>query len=188
VNNLVDIANLVMLQSGQPFHVFDYDKLLNEKEIIIRHAIEGEIITTLQGQKLVLSSEDIVINSGKKIIDLAGIIGSRDTAITSQTKNVLIECASFNPQTIKKTASLLNIPTAASVCFSRRVSLIFSPKQILSRVITFIINSYQGDLNSGELIVYKEERKKETTIIAISQSFIEKKIGQTLSEPVIENI
>src|ERR1700748_3105943 len=177
-----------MLESGQPLHTFDYDSLPNEKEIVIRHASNEEVITALQGQKLVLDSQDIIISSGKKIIDLAGIIGSQDTSITSQTKNVLIECASFNSQTIKKTASRLTIPTAASRYFSRRVSLIFSPKQVLARVISLIINSYQGDLNAGEFFVYKEEKKSENTIITINEEFITKKVGQKIAEPTIDNI
>jgi phenylalanyl-tRNA synthetase beta chain len=177
-----------MLESGQPFHVFDYDSLPNERKIIIRHANEREVITALSGQNLVLGSEDIVIKSDGKTVALAGIIGSQDTSITSQTKNILIECASFNSQTIKKTASRLNISTAASRYFSRRVGLFFSPKQVLARVVFLIINSYQGNLNSGEFFTYKEQAKREKSAIAISHDFITKKIGDVLAEQVIENI
>src|SRR5437763_4116516 len=112
-----------MLESGQPLHTFDYDNLL-EKKIMVRKAHYGEKINTIRGQELVLNSEDIIVSSGEKIISLAGIIGDQETIPTPQTKNILIECANFNPQTIKKTAQRLNISTEASRFFSRGTNLV----------------------------------------------------------------
>src|SRR4051794_31087790 len=123
INNVVDSANLVMLESGQPLHIFDYDSL-PEKKIVVRPAHPGEKMSALYGQELMLDSEDIVVSSGEKVISLAGIIGNQTTSLTPHTKNILIECASFNPTTIKKTAKRLNISTAASHFFSRQTNLI----------------------------------------------------------------
>jgi phenylalanyl-tRNA synthetase beta chain len=182
----VDSANLVMLESGQPLHIFDYDTL-PEKKIVVRQACQGEKINALHGQELALNSEDIVISSGEKVISLAGIIGGRENALAPLTKNILIECASFEPQTIKKTANRLNISTAASHYFSRRANLVLSPQQVLARVISLIIENYQGDLNSGTIFSYKRAEKTPSTV-SISQEFINKKTGQILSEQTIENI
>ncbi|MEG7978741.1 MAG: phenylalanine--tRNA ligase beta subunit-related protein [Mollicutes bacterium UO1] len=189
INNIVDIANLVMLETGQPFHIFDYGALLGKKKIVIHKTEGGEIMTALHSQKLTLNSDDIVISSGGKIIDLAGIIGTQETALTPQTKNILIECASFNATSIKKTANRLNISTSASQYFSRRANLVLTPPSTLSRVTSLIIESYGGNLNSGEIFTYKEAiEKEEQQSIAISPEFITKKIGQFLPEQVISNI
>ncbi|CAG8461096.1 16963_t:CDS:2 [Gigaspora margarita] len=185
-NNVVDSANLVMLETGQPLHIFDYDTL-PEQKMVVRQAHRGEKINALSGQELVLSSEDIIISSGEKVISLAGIIGARETAITSHTKNILVECASFHPQIIKKTAKQLNISTTASHFFSRGANLVLSPQQVLARVISLITETCQDDLNSKIIFSYQKTKKSPPTII-ISQEFITKKVGQILTEQTIENI
>jgi phenylalanyl-tRNA synthetase beta chain len=175
-----------MLESGQPLHIFDYDTL-PEKKIVVRQAQQGEKVNALHGQELEISSGDIVISSGEKIISLGGIIGSQETAVTPQTKNVLIECASFDPQTIKKTTKSLDISTATSHFFSRRANLVLSPQQVLALVISYLIETYQGDLNSGTIFSYHKVEKTRP-IVAISQEFVTKKVGQVLSEQTIENL
>jgi phenylalanyl-tRNA synthetase beta chain len=186
VNNIVDIANLVMLETGQPLHIFDYDAL-SEKKIVIRKACHGEKIKALNNQELALDSEDIVISSGEKIIDLAGIIGTQETAVSSHTKNILIECASFDSKTIKKTVKRLNISTIAGKFFSREANLIISPKQILNYITSLIKDSCQIDSISVNLFSYWEQKKAPLTV-AISNEFIAKKTGQSLKKEVIEKI
>src|SRR3954447_19518495 len=165
-----------MLESGQPLHIFDYDAL-PEKKILVCQARWGEKINALHGQELVLNSEDIVISSGGEIISLAGIIGDQVTALTPYTKNILIECASFNSATIKKTAKRLNVSTTASHFFSRQTNLVLTPQQVLVRVISLIVETYQGDLDSGTFFPYQKIEKKQP-LIAISPEFITKKVGQ----------
>ena len=186
INNVVDIANLVMLETGQPIHTFDYD-VLPERKIVVGQVQQGKEIETIQGQKLVLNSEDIVVSSGEKVIDLAGIIGTKEFALNSQSKNILIECAHFNPKTIQKTAKRLNISTITSQFFCRKGNLFLPLKQVLQRAISLIIETYQGDLNSGTIFSY-QEAKKTPSVISISKEFITKKIGQDLTAIAIENI
>jgi len=174
-----------MLESGQPLHVFDYDTL-PEKKIMVRQAYPGEKINTFHNQELTLNSEDILIRSGEKNISLAGIIGSQDTLLTPNTKNILIECASFNLETIKKTAKRLNISTTASYFFSWQTNLVLTAQQVLARVISLIIETYQGDLESGFFFLYREKEKKRP-LITISREFITKKIGHKLAKQDIEN-
>lgn len=186
INNVVDSANLVMLESGQPLHIFDYDTL-PEKKITVRQAHQREKIKALNGQELALNSEDTIISSGGKVISLAGIIGDQATALTPHTKNILIECASFNPTTIKKTAKHLNISTAASNFFSRGANLVLPPQQVLSRTVSLIADTCQDDLDSKIIFSYQKKRKI-PSVVSISQEFIIKKVGQTLTQPIIENI
>lgn len=102
INNVVDISNYVMLETGQPLHFYDADTLKGKIEV--RMAKEGEKLFTLDGKGRTLSSEDIVISDGEKAIGLAGVMGGLDTEITDKTKNVLIEAAIFDGIKIRKTS------------------------------------------------------------------------------------
>ena len=102
INNVVDISNYVMLETGQPLHFYDADTLKGKIEV--RMAKEGEKLFTLDGKERTLSSEDIVISDGEKAIGLAGVMGGLETEITDKTKNVLIEAAIFDGIKIRKTS------------------------------------------------------------------------------------
>lgn len=103
INNVVDISNYVMLETGQPLHFYDADKLSGMLEV--RMAKEGEKLTTLDKQERALSSEDIVISDGKRAIGLAGVMGGFDTEITENTKNIIIESAIFDSVKIRRTSN-----------------------------------------------------------------------------------
>ncbi len=103
INNVVDISNYVMLETGQPLHFYDADKLSGLLEV--RMAEENEKLTTLDGKERILTNEDIVISDGKRAIGLAGVMGGLDTEITENTKNVLIESAIFNNVKIRRTSN-----------------------------------------------------------------------------------
>ena len=102
INNVVDISNYVMLETGQPLHFFDADKL---EKIEVRMAKENEKLVTLDSQERTLSEEDIVITDGNRPIALAGVMGGLDTEITEKTKNVIIEAAVFNNVKVRKTSN-----------------------------------------------------------------------------------
>lgn len=106
INNVVDISNYVMLETGQPLHFYDADTLPNGI-IEARMAKPGETVKTLDGIERTLTDEDIVISDGKRAIGLAGVMGGYDTEITENTKNILIEAAIFDPIKIRKTAKAL---------------------------------------------------------------------------------
>lgn len=103
INNVVDISNYVMLETGQPLHFYDADKLHDMIEV--RMAKNNEKLTTLDGQERTLTDEDIVISDGKRAIGLAGVMGGFDTEITENTKNVIIEAAIFNNVSVRKTSN-----------------------------------------------------------------------------------
>lgn len=116
INNIVDISNYVMLETGQPLHFYDADKL---GDIIgARNALDGEKLVTLDNNERILTSDDIVIFNGKEAIGLAGVMGGLSTEITDETKNVVIESAIFNPMNIRKTAKKL-LRSEASMRFEK---------------------------------------------------------------------
>ncbi len=117
INNVVDISNYVMLEYGQPLHFFDKDKLGDQ--ILVRDAKEGEEITTLDGQKRILKSSDIVITDGKKPVCIAGVMGGENTEVDENTKNILIESAIFDAVSIRYTASNLNLKSEASIRYGK---------------------------------------------------------------------
>ncbi|MDP8233508.1 MAG: phenylalanine--tRNA ligase subunit beta [Candidatus Saelkia tenebricola] len=120
INNVVDITNYILIETGQPMHAFDYDKI-EGKQIIVRFAKEGEQIISLDETQRQLSKQDLVIADIKRPIALAGIMGGYDTEVTSKTRNVVLESAFFHPQTIRKAAQRHALTTEASYRFERGV-------------------------------------------------------------------
>ncbi|HHS13210.1 MAG TPA: phenylalanine--tRNA ligase subunit beta [bacterium] len=118
INNVVDITNYVLMETGHPLHAFDYD-LLQGKGIEVRTAKRGETFVTLDGKSRILDSEDLLICDREKPIALAGIMGGLNSEIHSETRNILIESAYFDPLTIRRTAKRLGLSTEASQRFGR---------------------------------------------------------------------
>jgi phenylalanyl-tRNA synthetase beta chain len=122
INSIVDVTNYVMLEMGQPLHAFDYD-LLVENRIVVKRAAQGEEFQTLDGKTHSLGAEHLMICDGGRSVALAGIMGGMNSEISSQTKNVLLESAYFDPVTIRRGAKSLGISTEASYRFERGIDL-----------------------------------------------------------------
>ena len=120
INNVVDATNYVMLALGHPLHAFDLDKLA-DATIVVRAGKSGETIKTLDGETRKIDPQTVVIADAKRAVALGGIIGGFESEITSETRNVLLECAWFDPSTVRRTARRLGINTDASYRFERRV-------------------------------------------------------------------
>ena len=123
INNVVDITNYVMLESGQPLHAFDY-KLLkhhgaNPPKIIIRRASESEKFTTLDGKERAVTDQMLLIADETQAVALAGIMGGKNSEINAATTDVLIESAYFKPQNIRATSKKLELRTDSSYRFER---------------------------------------------------------------------
>jgi phenylalanyl-tRNA synthetase beta chain len=123
INNVVDITNYVMLESGQPLHAFDYHLLraggTNTPKIVIRRANEGEKFTTLDGKERSLTNQMLLIADETKAVALAGVMGGKNSEINDQTVDVLIESANFKPQNIRATSKKLELRTDSSYRFER---------------------------------------------------------------------
>lgn len=120
INNLVNISNAVMFDYGQPTHVFDADKIVGT--ITVRNAFEGEKMTTLSGEELELIPEDLVIADDEGVLALAGVKGGTKAEVTSETKNIIVEVACFNPLTTRKTARRVKILTDSSKRYENEIS------------------------------------------------------------------
>jgi phenylalanyl-tRNA synthetase beta chain len=120
INNIVDITNYVMLETGQPLHAFDLDRL-NGGRIVVRRAEGATKFITLDGIERELAAEDLVICDGDKPVALAGIMGGADSEVTPETRRILLESAHFDPLVIRRTAKRLGLRTEASYRFERAV-------------------------------------------------------------------
>jgi len=120
INNIVDITNFVMLETGQPLHAFDFENLAGNR-IIVRLAAEGENFTTLDEKKRTLDSKMLMICDGEKVVGVGGVMGGLNSEIEDVTARVLIEGAYFNPVSIRRTSKKLGLNTDASHRFERGV-------------------------------------------------------------------
>lgn len=119
INNVVDISNYLMISLGQPVHIFDYDKI-NKATMIMRESKKDEKIVTLDGKKITLPGKDIVIEDGRgELIDLCGIMGGLNSAVTSQTKRIVLFVQTYNKQRIRQTSMLTGQRTLAATYFEK---------------------------------------------------------------------
>ena len=120
INNVVDITNFVLFETGQPLHAFDYDKLA-EHRIIVRQARYGERITSIDGTLCALDTEMLVIADAAKSVAVAGVMGGLDTEVGDETTTVLLESAYFDPNSVKETSRELDLASDSSYRFERGV-------------------------------------------------------------------
>ena len=120
VNNIVDITNYVLMESGQPLHAFDFDKL-SENRIVVRKAKKNETMEAIDGSKCVLSDEMLVIADSQKPVAIAGIMGGKETEVSGATTNILLESAFFDPRSVRRTSRKLSLMSDSSYRFERRV-------------------------------------------------------------------
>ena len=120
INNVVDISNYVMLEFGQPLHFFDKNSLGNH--ILVRDAKDNEEVVTLDGNKRILSHNDIVITDGEKPVCIAGVMGGANTEVENDTTDILIEAAIFDSVSIRYTAANLDLRSEASIRYGKGLS------------------------------------------------------------------
>lgn len=120
INNMVDITNYVMLELGQPLHAFDLNKLKHNR-IVVRTAKEGEKIVTLDNAVRELKDTYLLITDGEELIGIAGVMGGLNSEITEDTSVVLVESASFNEKSVRKTSKSLGLRTEASSRFEKGI-------------------------------------------------------------------
>lgn len=120
LNNVVDVTNYVMLETGQPLHAFDLDRLRSGR-IVVRQAGSIGKMVTLDGAERELNEGDLLICDGASAIALAGIMGGRESEVTEQTRRILLESAHFDPVAVRRTAKRLGLHSEASHRFERGV-------------------------------------------------------------------
>jgi phenylalanyl-tRNA synthetase beta chain len=120
VNNIVDITNYVLMESGQPLHAFDSDKL-SESRVVVRRAKKNETMEAIDGSKCTLSDDILVIADSEKPVAIAGIMGGKETEVSDTTRNILLESAFFDPRSVRRASRKLGLMSDSSYRFERRV-------------------------------------------------------------------
>ena len=182
INNIVDIANYIMFDTGQPLHVFDYDKI--EGEINVRFAKKGEELITLDNIKKNLSINDIIISDDNNPIAIAGVIGGLNSHVDSNTKNILIESAVFDEIRIRKTSKKHDYSKEASKRFERGVD-INNTINSMNKFSSLLVETCDGDIGSDYIDIFKSSDIKEIAFDIIKcNSFL----GTSLKSNEIKNI
>ncbi len=184
INNIVDITNFVMLETGQPMHAFNYDDL-SGKEIIVRNAKEGESITTLDGKEYALTPDMLVIADGEKPSCLAGIMGGKESEIEDDTKNLFLESAKFRRDNIRRTGRALGIRTEASGRYERGID-IMNVEFAAERALQLIYELDAGDIVDGTLD--RNEGLPEDRILTVTVEDILALLGVEIPEETVVSI
>ncbi|HDB5859991.1 TPA: phenylalanine--tRNA ligase subunit beta [Staphylococcus aureus] len=184
INNVVDISNYVLIEYGQPLHMFDQDAI-GSQQIVVRQANEGEKMTTLDDTERELLTSDIVITNGQTPIALAGVMGGDFSEVKEQTSNIVIEGAIFDPVSIRHTSRRLNLRSESSSRFEKGIATEFVDEAVDRAC--YLLQTYANGkvlkdrVSSGELGAF-------ITPIDITADKINRTIGFDLSQNDIVTI
>ncbi len=157
INNVVDVTNYVMIELGQPLHAFDFDRL-KEGRIVVRRAQAGERLTLLDGSEQDLTADMLAICDAARPVALAGIMGGAATEVTERTTRVLIEAATFDSGSIRRTASALRLRTEASARFEKGLPPGLAEVAV-RRATKLLIDTARGRAADGVLDVYPGKQR-----------------------------
>jgi phenylalanyl-tRNA synthetase beta chain len=184
INNVVDATNYMMFELGRPLHAFDYDTIAGRR-IIVRRAGQGEKLTTLDGMQRTLTSEMCVIADQRRAISLGGIMGGAETEIGSATRNLLLECAWFDPIAIRRASKALNLRTEASIRFERRADPELA--ELASRRCAELIQQIAGgEILAGVVDVYPAPPAQKS--IELTRKELLRVMGADVPDAEIESI
>ena len=184
INNIVDATNYIMLMTAQPTHAYDYDKLRGHY-LGARLARLGEKVSLLNGKEYELTVDDIVITDGEGVIGLAGIMGGSNTEVSNDTKNIVLECATFDMYALRKTAMRHGVFTDALARFNKGQSPLQNAA-VLKRLMSMV-----GGVQASEVFDLKQfsdefddyfDGKYTPANIDIDSKFINERLGLKLSE------
>jgi phenylalanyl-tRNA synthetase beta chain len=186
INNVVDATNYVMMELGHALHAFDYD-LVRDHSIVVRHAKPQEKIRTLDGIERTLDTAICVIadGDGSRAVGIGGIMGGGETEISFSTKNVLIECAWFEPVAIRRATRFLKLHTEASTRFSRGADPEMA-ELASRRCAELILQLAGGELLCGVVDVYPGKRAPKK--ITITRAEILRVMGADVPDKEVESI
>ncbi len=179
VNNIVDITNYILFETGHPLHAFDLEAL-NQREINVRRAKAGEKIITISGEQKILGPEILVIADKDKPVAIAGIMGGKDTEVTFKTRDILLESAVFNPILVRRGKQKLGLQSESAYRFERGVDL--ETAQTASLAAQELILK----LASGKPCAYKSSgaAKLPSRAINLDTTYVNKVLG--LAIPVVK--
>ena len=184
INAIVDIANFVMLETGQPLHTYDLRKI--DKKIIVRRAKDKEAIDILDGSRKILDPDFLLIADTNKALGIAGIMGSLDSGISNETEDIVLESAYFNFETIMGRARSLSLHSEASMRFERGVD----PKiqEYAIQRFTSLINEIAGGSNGPIHSSINKKEMPKNKFITLRKDKIKQILGITIPNQTIKNI
>ena len=183
INNIVDVTNYVLLEYGQPLHAFDYTKI-KDKTIAVRTAKDKEKMMLLDDTELKLHSDNLLITDAEHPLALAGIMGGLDSSINDNTKDVIIECAYFDPRNIRASALEYGLQTDSSYRFERGMdpnSLI----EVIDRAAQLMQLTGGGEISSGVVDCYPH--KIEPKVLPLRVSRANSILNAKMSADEVEN-
>ena len=175
INNIVDITNYVLLEFGQPMHAFDKD-LVGDK-IVVRDAKEGEVLETLDGEERKLQTTDLVITDGTRAIALGGVMGGKNTEVSEETKNIILESAYFNPTSVRRTSAAHGLRSDSSARFEKGIDPNMQ-KAALARAVELILELCPNAVVESSVGVVN---KVDDKVVEITTSYINNYLGIILS-------
>lgn len=184
INNIVDVTNFILYESGQPLHAFDLNKLSDNK-IIVKLNDEESNFTTLDSKVRSMLPSDLMICDGERTVAIAGVMGGENSEVTSETKNILIESAYFTPSKIRKTAKHLGLSTDSSYRFERGTN----PNETLNaaiRAAELIQSIAGGEIVANVIDVYPNKISEK--IVSVRFNRINQILGFKIENHIIEGI
>ncbi len=173
INNVVDITNYVMLETGQPLHAFDYDRVRG-KRIVARRASAGERLVTLDGVEREFDGEMLLICDGEGPVGIAGVMGGGNSEVSESTRNVLLEIANFKPGSIRRTSTYLKLRTEASLRFEKGLGMEM-PEYAQHRALHLFEQLTGGTSASGLVDAYPGKEAPRTIVVEAAR--IEQVLG-----------
>ena len=183
VNNVVDITNFVLHETGNPLHAFDYNKLSNN-QIIVRQAKLDESFISLDGSELKLQPDNLVVCDDKNILCLAGIMGGSHSAVQSSTEDIFLECAYFSPSSVRRTSKAHAILSDSSYRFERGVDF-NNCEYALRRAAILIQDICNGTISYESMCDSKVLQSKE---VSFSFNRFAKIVGDVIDKNIILDI
>ncbi|MEO9211372.1 MAG: phenylalanine--tRNA ligase subunit beta [Ginsengibacter sp.] len=185
LNNIVDITNFILHETGQPLHAFDADKIKGN-QIIVQTLPKGTPFITLDDKERKLSSEDIIIcNGDNEPMCIAGVFGGAESGVSQHTTSLFLESAVFNPQLIRKTMLRYNLRTEAAIRFEKGIDISNTVK-VLKRAALMIHEITGGSISSEVVDVYPQQREKKK--ISLTNHYLKKISGKNYHPDTVKNI
>jgi phenylalanyl-tRNA synthetase beta chain len=185
INNIVDITNYILHETGQPLHAFDLDEIA-EKKIIVKNLPENTIFLSLDEKERKLSAEDLMIcNGASEGMCIAGVFGGIKSGVKETTKNIFLESAWFNPVEIRKTSFRHGLRTEAAARFEKNVD-ISNTVSVLKRAAVLIKELGEGEIASEVVDVYPSPKPK--TEVVLKYHYLKKLSGKNYHPDAIRKI
>lgn len=187
INNLVDITNYVLLELGQPMHVFDVDKIGGKDiQINVRNALKNETLLALDDKTYKLDSEKLVITDGKNPIAIAGVMGGKESGVSDKTTRIVFESANFSGTSVRKTSQTLSLRSESSVRFEKELDPELCA-QALARAIEITLQLCPN-AHVASKIIDTQSSKQKPLVLTVSPEIVNQRLGTEISPNEMKDI